>query len=232
MLQALLRGIYPRRCPCCRGVIAPDMLICPECEKTFKPVCPPFCMKCGRHVSDDAEYCEECIKKDHGYTGGIAVFEYDSRMKRSMSDLKFNGWKENADYFADQAVLRRGNDILDFAPEILIPVPIHKSRLRYRGYNQAQLIAEGIGKRLGIAVGNDILIRTRKTLAQKTLGRENRSENLKTAFNYVSDRSFSRVMLVDDIYTTGATIEGCTRALRSAGTDEVGFICIAAGGGA
>ena len=231
MLQALLRSFFPRRCPCCRGVISPDMLICPECENVFRLILPPFCMKCGRHVSDHEEYCEECASRDHGYTGGIAVFEYDGHMKRSMSDMKFNGWRENCDYFADRAVAVRGGDILKFEPEALVPVPVHKSRLNSRGYNQAAILAEKIGEGLKIPVLKDFLVRDKKTSFQKTLGRESRSENLKTAFSCrIPQYPVSRVMLVDDIYTTGSTMEGCTLALKSAGVAEVGFICIAAGG--
>jgi len=190
-------------------------------------------------VSEGAEYCDECAGKDHSYSFGIAVFEYDSRMRRSMSDFKFNGWKENADYYVHTAVSLYEKEILGFAPGVLIPVPIHKSKLLYRGYNQAELIARGIGSRLGIRTVTDLLVRNKRTRAQKNLGQEDRSANLKTAFD--CDRNkygkeeiekyFSRVLLIDDIYTTGATMEGCAGALIAAGVRQVGILSIAAGGG-
>ncbi|MCR5321896.1 MAG: ComF family protein [Lachnospiraceae bacterium] len=239
MYSAFLRSLFPRKCPCCRGAIRPDMLICPECRDVFKHIQPPYCLKCGRHVEEEDEYCRECASKDHGYTAGIAVFEYDSRMKRSMSDFKFNGWRENGEYYVQEALKYHADDILRFGPYALIPVPIHKSKRAYRGYNQAEIIADGIGEALNISVVKDLLVRNKKTSAQKTLGQESRSANLKSAFSCNTDRYdeesigrlFPRVMLIDDIYTTGATMEGCTRALMSAGVQQVGILSIAAGSG-
>lgn len=238
MSIAFLRALYPRKCPACRGAIRADMLICPDCRNVFKHIGPPYCLKCGRHVKEDEDYCPECISKDHRYMAGIAVFEYDSRMKRSMSDFKFNGWRENGDYYVAETLKYHADDIMRFGPYALIPVPIHKSKRAYRGYNQAEIIADGIGRALNIGVVKDLLIRSRKTKAQKTLGQESRSANLKSAFSCDTARYdentvmklFPRVMLVDDIYTTGATMEGCTEALMKAGVQQVGILSIAAGG--
>ena len=238
MKSVILRAVYPRRCPSCRGAVSPDLLICPDCAGAFKPIKPPFCLRCGRHTREDAEYCSECESKKHSYVSGIAVFEYDRRMKRSMSDFKFNGWKENADYYVYEALRLHSDDIAAFMPDILVPVPIHRSKLAYRGYNQAGILAEGIGRGLGIRVVDDLLIRNKKTKAQKQLGAQNRGANLENAFVCDTDRygredisgSFRRVMLVDDIYTTGSTMEGCTRALLDAGVRQVGILSIAAGG--
>ncbi|MBO4414382.1 MAG: ComF family protein [Lachnospiraceae bacterium] len=199
---------------------------------------PPYCLKCGRHVNEDDEYCPECAAKDHSYTAGIAMFEYDSRMKRSMSDFKFNGWRENGDYYVAETLKYHADDILKFGPYALIPVPIHRSKRAYRGYNQAEIIADGIGDALDIRVVKDLLVRNKKTKAQKALGQESRSANLKSAFICNADKYdetqvrklFPRVMLIDDIYTTGATMEGCATALINAGVQQVGILSITAGG--
>ncbi len=156
-----------------------------------------------------------------------------------MSDFKFNGWKENCDFFVEETVERCSNEIMRFAPDALIPVPIHKSKLKSRGYNQSQLLAEGIGERLHIPVISDFLIRIRKTTAQKTLDGADRAANLATAFTCDSEKyspedirsKMDRVMLVDDIFTTGATMEGCTLALLNAGVRKVGVLSISIGGG-
>ncbi len=238
MKSIALRAVYPRRCPSCRGVIASDALICPDCRNSFKLIAPPYCYRCGRHTQEGAEYCNECLTKEHSYIFGIAVFEYDRRMKRSMSDFKFNGWRENADYYISETLRLYADDIAGFGPDILVPVPIHRSKRAYRGYNQAEILVEGIGNGLGIQVVNDLLIRNRRTRAQKQLGAQGRGANLENAFTCDRDRydsgyiegTFRRVMLVDDIYTTGSTMEGCTRALLDAGVREVGILSIAAGG--
>ena len=238
MTNELLRVIYPRRCPGCGDAIAPDMLVCEVCNEKFRRVKPPYCLKCGRHVEDETvELCDDCISKEHHYRAGIAVFEYDSIMRKAMSDLKFNSCRENAEFFSHEAVSLYKDRILELAPKALIPVPIHRSKRAYRGYNQAELIADGISAAVGIPVVKNLLVRSKRTEAQKQLGAESRSENLTNAFKcdlksfscetIVED--YSRVMIVDDIYTTGATMENCTRALKDAGVREVLILSIAIG---
>ena len=104
------------------------------------------------------------------------------------------------------------------APDAVVPVPVHKSKYRERGYNQAEILANGIGKRLGIPVMPDFLVRSKKTLPQKQLSDKERLKNLQEAFmvNKKAGCCLSmpaKVLLVDDIYTTGSTIEACTNVL-------------------
>lgn len=237
MKTEVLRFIFPRRCPCCHEVIPQEFLICPMCKNRFKRVEPPFCFKCGRHIDDEqAEYCEECNSRKHSYVQGFAVFEYDRLMKRSMSDFKFYGWAQNSDYYVFEAVKTYGRAILQFAPDAVVPVPVHSSKRAFRGYNQAELLARGIGEKLGISVMCDFLLRNRRTSAQKQLGKDNRYENLRNAF---SCREFKcgtamrpqSVLIVDDIYTTGSTMEGCTQALMAAGVRRVAVLSICIGSG-
>lgn len=238
MSKELLRIVYPRRCPGCGSAIAPDMLVCDICRPLFKRMQPPFCMKCGRHIGDDAEqFCTECKNKEHHYNSGIAVFGYDSVVKRAMSDLKFGSCRENAEFFAAEAVSGFGLLIKSLHPSVLIPVPVHFTKRAYRGYNQAELIAKHIGDALGIPVVTDLLQRSRRTKAQKVLNSQMRSENLHGAFG-CNMKKYSRleieekyptVLLVDDIYTTGATMENCTLALLGAGVGKVDIFSVAIG---
>ena len=240
MINEILRAVYPRKCPGCSDVLAPDMLVCDRCRDRFRIVTPPFCMKCGRHIADEeTEFCDECASKEHGYSVGFAAFVYDGMMKKAMSDLKFNSVSENADYFAEMSIKLCGERIKLFNPDVIIPVPIHPSKLALRGYNQAQLISDIIAERLGIRALNDLLIRNRRTRAQKRLGARARAENLKRAFScdtqkypedYLRD-NINRVLLVDDIYTTGTTMECCTEALVSAGIRDVAVLSVAIGYG-
>lgn len=216
------------------------MTVCPGCDKSFRRIKAPYCFVCGRSVQDsETEICGECLKRGHHYRNGIAVFEYDSVMKRAMSDFKFNGWKENAEFFVGEAVRLHGDRLNTLNPDALVPVPIHRSKLAARGYNQAQVLAEGIGRLLGIPVISDFLIRSRKTAAQKALGRESRQDNIRRAFEcdmtkYNSDyigTQLVRIALIDDIFTTGTTMENCTLALMRAGVKEVIPVSIAIGSG-
>ncbi|MEG0565580.1 MAG: phosphoribosyltransferase family protein, partial [Hungatella sp.] len=116
--------------------------------------------------------------------------------------------------------------------DALVPVPIHASRRRRRGFNQAELLAYGIGGKLGIAVYPEMLIRDKKTMPQKKLNPQERLLNLEQAFAAgVADPAVESVILVDDIYTTGSTIEACTRTLRKMGIKKVYFLTICIGGG-
>lgn len=240
MFREVLRALYPRRCPGCAGVIAPDMLVCDECRSRFRIVEQPCCYKCGRHVPGDSdEVCSECGSRSRSFGYGVAVFEYNACMKRAMSDFKFNGHKENCDYFVHETVLHRAGEIAGFAPDALIPVPVHVAKLKSRGFNQAELLAEGVGEALNIPVISDFLVRTRKTDAQKNLDGAERAANLASAFACNTEKykpediktKLDRVMLVDDIFTTGATMEGCTRVLLNAGVGTVGILSISIGGG-
>ncbi len=238
LFKEAIRTVYPRKCPGCRDVILPDMLVCDSCAGKFRLVEPPFCMKCGRHVADEeTELCDECAGKDHSYVMGFSSFVYDGIMRQAMADLKYSSASENADFFAEEAAKTCGERVKMFNPDIIIPVPIHPSRRAERGYNQAQLISDRLGAKLGIPAVNDLLLRTRRTAALKKLDAAGRAENLKKAFSCDTEKypkdliavRFGRVLLVDDIYTTGTTMECCTEALLAAGVREVAVLSVAIG---
>lgn len=235
MLQNLLRLFYPRKCPGCGTVIPADVKVCPDCRDRFKKIEPPWCLKCGRHIADEASVCcDDCAKSDRSFDYGISVFLYDSFMQDSIGRFKFEGWQENADFYCEEMAEYAAQRIKAFAPEALIPVPVHKNRMAQRGYNQAELLADGIGERLGIPVVTGFLVRKKDTSFQKTLSPDERLKNIKEAFYCETDGSSAefmnthrkRVMLVDDIFTTGSTIESCALTLKQAGIIEVGFISL------
>ena len=114
----------------------------------------------------------------------------------------------------------------------MIPVPIHKRKLEKRGYNQAELLATALGKKLDIPVERELLARVVNTEPQKSLDPEHREQNLKKAFQCIEKSvSYKKALLVDDIYTTGATIEACTKGLHAAGIPDVYYTSVAIGTG-
>ncbi len=238
MLEELSRAVYPRKCPGCRDVIFPDMLVGDCCRNKFKRIREPSCMKCGRHIQyEEDDLCTQCKSKNHHYISGMSVFSYEGAVRTAMSDLKYSSVSENAEFFADEAVKHCGSRIKAFDPDIIVPVPIHSRRRALRGYNQAELIAEGIASAVKIPLVSDLLIRNKNTKAQKILDASARSGNVKNAFvcdmdrynqDYISDH-FGKVLLIDDIYTTGNTMENCTCALLEAGVAEVCILSIAIG---
>ena len=117
-------------------------------------------------------------------------------------------------------------------PDALIPVPIHKARLAFRGFNQAELLARGLSKEFQIPVRNDLVYRVKKTTPQKELNDKERKNNLKSAFHVKPNAiECKTVVLVDDIYTTGSTMDALAKALKANGVEQVYFVCLAIGRG-
>lgn len=240
MKEGLTHFLFPRKCPGCGIVLPAGELVCSECANEFTLIKEPTCLLCGRAIEfGSGELCYTCTNSDRSNDFGISIFFYDDLMRKAMSDLKFHGQTDNTDYFAAMAVSRAGSRIRKFNPCALIPVPVHKTRLMERGYNQAEIISAKIGEMLGIPVISDLLIRARKTDYQKNLGRQMRRRNLFGAFSYNKEKypgskietELARVMLVDDIYTTRSTMESCARMLKEAGVSEIGLLSIAIGAG-
>lgn len=236
--RLILDGIYPPRCPVCEKVTRKLGTTCEECKDVFVRIKKPFCMKCGKSLSDnETQYCLDCTKKNMHYVRGFPLWNYDKNTRKSLSAFKYHNKKEYAHYYAKQMVLHRGEDIMGVRPQLLIPVPVHVSRLRQRGYNQAEILANLISNYIKVPVSNDLLIRTKKTLPQKQLNDIERLKNLCQAFeistknDIIRSRNIKTVMLVDDIYTTGSTIEACTLALMRAGVENVYFTSVCIGRG-
>ena len=229
----LIKFLYPSRCPACNRVMEEDgTYIHYECRKSFKTIGDPRCFKCGRKLLDpETDICPECRKKKHSYEYGLALYEYNDVARRAMLDFKGQGIKRNGDFFASEAVKVLGAVIKRMAPEVLVPVPISSRRLGKRGFNQSEYLAERIGRALDIPVDADILYRVGEDKEQKRLSGKERARNAQKSFEAVDDNPYRRICIVDDVYTTGSTMEGCTKALVSSGAKEVGFVVIFSGEG-
>lgn len=232
MFDGLLALLYPPRCPACRRLMESDgTLIHEECRSLMKRIMAPRCLKCGRHIEDEeTALCSACVGKRHAYDYGFAAIEYNSCAKQAMVDFKFNCWKDNSAYFIREAVEAYGEELKMYAPEILVPVPVSKRRLRERGFNQAQLLAEGLGEALNIPVRSDLLRKeSGSNVQQKKLSARDRRINAGSSFFCENQISYKKICIIDDIYTTGSTMDSCARALKKAGAAEVGFAVICTG---
>ena len=222
--QWLLSVLFPRRCPVCEEIVSPrGALICPDCERQIHFLTEPTCQICGREIlADDAELCESCKRHRFLFKRSIALVAYDDVAARSISRIKYTGAREFLDYYGREAVHRRGDELRRMQIDAIVPVPVHPSRKRKRGYNQATVLAEVMGAELGVPVYEAALCRRKKTAASKELNAAERLKNLMSAF-YAGPipQDLRRVLLVDDIFTTGATMESCTRTLLAAGVEEV-----------
>lgn len=233
-LPRLLNLIYPRRCPVCDEIVGKyGKLICEACPSRLQPVEEPLCKKCGKPLArEEAEYCPDCGKGKHLFARGRAAFVYDPLMRESVGRFKYKNRREYADFYVKELLERCGETVRAWEADALIPVPLHPKRKRRRGFNQAGLIAEGLGKKLGIPVYGRLLVRVKKTRPQKELSRQERRSNLKNAFQAVqNDVRLRKVILVDDIYTTGSTIDAAAEVLLALGVEKVYFLSICIGRG-
>lgn len=226
-------AVFPRICPVCGEIVREaGRDICIMCEKKLAFVGDDHCMRCGKPVDAADEYCDDCKRRRHTYDEGRGVLLYDEYMSKSIYRFKYNGKREFAAFYGRVMHERLARKIGSWDVDVMIPVPVHKTKLKKRGYNQAALIADELSKRTGIPVDNRSVKRIAATDVQKNLGAAERQNNLKKAFiatqNVVKYKS---VLIVDDIYTTGATVDAVAAALREGGVGKTYFITLCIGRG-
>ncbi|MCM1101280.1 MAG: ComF family protein [Clostridium sp.] len=224
--------LFPLRCPVCDGIVTPRGAgICPDCAPRLKLLTPPYCLKCGKKLRDEREFCADCSGASHVFDRGRALYEYESAAG-SIYRLKYGGRQEYADFLGEEMARYLGAFVGETAPDALIPIPLHPARQRGRGYNQAALLAESVGRRLDVPVRAKYLSRVRNTKPLKYLNPKERQNNLKRAFNIdQNDVKLKTVILVDDIYTTGSTMDEAAATLKAGGVERVYFIALACGAG-
>ena len=232
-LGTLTDLLYPRRCPVCDKAVTPfGSLICETCKREPVYIKEPCCMKCGKELeNDEEEYCSDCMRRRHLFDRGRALFAYKS-ISDSIYRFKYKGRREYAAYYAECMAGRLGGWIMQCRPDALVPVPIHASKRYVRGYNQAEVLARELGHILHIPVESNLIKRVRKTSPMKDLSASERQNNLKRAFKICcNDVKLSTIIIIDDIYTTGSTIDTMSYELRRAGVKRIYFVTLAIGRG-
>lgn len=225
--------VYPRTCPVCTRILPPKGgLICEECRDKLIYVKNPRCKKCGKPLESPAkEYCRDCRKKKHSYNEGRVVWVYTKEMRQSIYRFKYDNKREYADFYLEELLRLYGGWIKSLKVEAVIPVPLHNRKYRVRGFNQAQVLAEGIGREMNIPVLTEVVGRKKSTIAQKNLNDKERQENIKNAFKIIDNEvKLNKILLVDDIYTTGSTMDAVAGVLRENGVKEIFFICLCTSG--
>ncbi len=237
----ILDIMYPPHCAVCDRVIAPSgNHICDSCRLKLPYIEEPRCMKCGKEIEkDDIEYCKDCQDKKRSFRQGFPLFRYIPPVSDSVLEMKYKGRQEHALFYGEEMARVFGERYKKLGIQAIVPVPLHKKKLAHRGYNQAELLADVIGERIGLPVITDIIIRQENTKPQSELDNVEREVNIKNAFTVKSDNSYFKkynrqpeiILLVDDIYTTGATIEACTEVCHQAGIEDVycTSVCIGTG---
>ncbi len=181
-------------------------------------------MKCGAPVGAEEEFCPECQSASHLFRQGIAVFPYTDLWKKSIEKFKYHGCREYGGFYAEAMAAAARPYIALWKPELIVPVPLDRRKERERGFNQAWYLAERIGARTGIPASCHVLKKIRRTRNQKKLGAGERKKNLSGAFAARLPAPGLRILVVDDVYTTGSTMDAVTEALLAAGASGVFFV--------
>lgn len=232
MLEKLINIFYPLKCPICGKVLSGKRKVCRQCEKNVKIIREPKCQKCGKTLnSDEKIFCKDCNEKHRHFDKAVAVFEHQGEIRESIYRFKYGNARTYAQYYAETAVKLYGKLLKEWKIDAIVPVPIHKERELKRGYNQALVFAESLAKYVKLPLERKLIIRTKKTMPQKELEGNMRYLNLKDAFAVDTDRmkGISNILLVDDIFTTGSTVDACSAILKKAGARKVYVLCISAG---
>lgn len=232
IIKGLIQLLFPLRCPVCDDIVRPfGEKICTGCIKELKYLTPPWCMRCGKKLLKDKEFCEDCEKKEHVYIRGRALYEYKA-VASSIYRFKYGDRQEYAEFFGEEVVRYLGDFIKSVNPQGIIPIPLHKRRRNKRGYNQAELLAKAIGKRVEIPVYDKLLVRVKNTAPLKQQNAKERQNNLKKAFKVTqNDVKLDKVIIIDDIYTTGSTINEAAAVLKKCGVQNIYFVTLACGEG-
>ncbi len=205
--------------------------VCETCLEEFIPIEPPFCTCCGEPFSGDVEehLCGRCLKDPPPFLSARSLFAFKGRARDLIIGLKFKKNLSTLSIF--DLILKRfpGWQSLYRDVDVLVPVPLDKKGLRRRGYNHALLMAEGLAEYIAKPVDRTHLTKVKETPPQVGLTRSQRRRNIQGAFSVKRTNRFQgkAVLLVDDVFTTGATVRACTRALLDTGARSVRVLTFA-----
>ena len=225
--------LFPARCVVCDDLTdQPKEQICNNCKGKIVYIKEPFCMKCGKQLwKDEKEYCRDCEKIHHQFIQGTSLYDYGS-MSDSVFRFKYGQRMEYASFYGKDLYEKKGKWLMSIRPDALVPVPIHASKMRSRGYNQAELIARELSKYSGIPVNTELIRRIKPTKPLKNLSHAERQNNLKRAFKICqNDVKLSTIVIIDDIYTTGSTIDSMASVLKAVGIQKIYFMSLTIGRG-
>jgi len=236
----LVDWLYPPRCRACAGRIhgRDDEYFCPKCLAQIQLVSHPLCNLCGRPFADasgDDHTCGACLQRSPHFAAARAWACYpredsaEHPLRRVVQKYKY-GRKVGLGKPLGRLMARGCQQFLyEIDADVVVPVPLHPKRLRWRGFNQSVLLAREIGRLYRVAMDPFLLVRERETGPQTQLPEEERRRNVRGAFGLNPQKSIEdqTVLLVDDVYTSGATVNECSRTLKRAGAKQVYVLTLA-----
>jgi competence protein ComFC len=224
----LLDLFFPKFCLSCQRE---GNYLCEDCSATIDILYWCFCLCEKPQRIPEAGKCRSCQKKSLNGLYFAASYK-DNLVKKLIHKFKYDPYVKELALPLDSLIITHFNLIQkNFATEktLLIPIPLSKKKLKRRGFNQSEEIAKELSKNLGIPLSSDILVKVKETLSQMELSKEEREQNIKGVFEIKNAEKIKgkEIMLVDDVYTTGSTMEEAARVLKQAGAREVWGITVA-----
>jgi ComF family protein len=221
--QALLDLLFPPRCVICRSADAD--WFCNSCRSEINRILPPLCDRCGRPL--DKRVCSYCTTTPLQIDGIRAMAFFEGNLRKAIHAFKYGQRPELANILG-----RLASEYLSAHPlpaDLITAVPLHPERERSRGYNQSRLLARIVGTQTNLSVWEDALTRVRATQSQVELNAEERIANVQGAFAADGRVAGKRILLIDDVCTTGATMDACSVALKERGAKSVWELALARG---
>ncbi len=218
-LKNVQSWLRPQACLACQGGTTDGQDFCSGCATTL-PHLGPACPQCAApyDLGAHAAVCGRCQTEAPAYTASRALFRYAFPVDRMIQGLKYHGQLHNARVLGELLATRLAGQS---APDCILPVPLHRARLRERGYNQSLELARVVARTLNVILDYRSLRRTRPTASQTGLPLDERARNVREAFALAPDFSARRVAIVDDVMTSGHTVNAVAKCLRGAGVEEV-----------
>ncbi len=231
LLESAVSLVFPPQCECCALPLeAPSAGICPPCEDQIRFILPPHCASCGRTLPETGSRCSGCSNASFEFDRAYACAVYDGKMKDLLHAYKFGNRRYLKKYLSGRMADFFTRHIGISAVDAVAAIPMHPDKKRERGFNQSALLTRRLSHSLGLQDLSDELRRTRSSSPQALLSKSSRKSNVERSFS-ADETVFSgkKILLIDDILTTGNTASECARALKAAGARSVTVLACARG---
>ena len=221
-MKAMLDLLFPPVCMVCHQRIpAAKEVLCSDCQSRTAVITEDYCKKCGTPLKES--YCQSCSDHEYIFDFSRSVYQYGDVVQTLIHELKYNGFKSPGKFLAAgiQAYANDNKEYRDY--DLVMAVPLHRVRKRERGYNQSELLARKLAKSLEIPYLEPVR-RRYYTKSQTLLSADERKDNLKDAFRVRKNVQAKKIILVDDVFTTGSTVNEISKTLRAAGAAKIAVL--------
>ena len=232
IFNIFLEILYPYRCPSCKKIVHTNYVFCLDCWKKLRFIKKPICNICGdifQFSINNIALCGKCLKEKPIYDKALSCFVYNKTISKAIFEFKFYQKTFLSKFFAKFIIINIKEIIDDI--DYIVPIPMNIKRLRWRGFNQSLLLVKSVAKLINKPFISNLIIKTKHTKAQAKLKNKERKVNLNSVFKinkrYLELVKNKNILIVDDVITTGTTVNKCSKVLKEAGVNKVYITSIA-----